>query len=150
MFLSAFESEGLEYVGGGCQVAHPGLTWSISLVVDGTGTRAPYRLVLGASLPQLGDLAPRNAEDCYLFLPLSYMRSDEASPGALRMPDAAFPNWSGTEDDRGRAIDQCVTSVVRYARQVDSLDGLRARYVVGDYDGAFIIAPLRQLLEDAS
>ncbi len=150
MFLSAFESEGLDYVGGGCQVAHPDLTWSMSMVVDGIGTRAPYRLVLGASLPQLGDLSPRNAEDCYLFWPLDYESSDEARPGAPRMPDAVFPDWSGTEDDRATAIAQCVASVVRYARQVDSLDELRARYSVGDYDGAFIIAPLRQLLEEAS
>ena len=66
------------------------------------------------------------------------------------MPDAVFPDWSGTEDERATAIAQCVASVVRYARQVDSLDELRARYSVGDYDGAFIIAPLRLLLEEAS
>ena len=149
MFLSALESEGLDYVGGGCQVAHPGLTWSISLVVDGIGTRAPYRLVLGASLPQLGSLAPRNAEDCALFLPLSYGSGDEARPGAPRMPEAVFPDWPGTEEDRATAIGQCVASVASYTRQVDSVDELRARYSVGDYDGAFLIAPLRQLLEDA-
>jgi hypothetical protein len=149
MFLSAFEAEGMDYVGGGCQVAHPDLTWSMSLVVDGTGTRAPYRLVLGASLPQLGDLAPHNAEDCYLFLPLDYESSEEARPGTPFMPDAVFPDWSGTQDDRARAVLQCVASVVRYARQVDSLDELRARYSDGDYDSAFIIAPLRKLLEEA-
>jgi hypothetical protein len=150
MFLSAFESEGLDYVDGGCQVAHPGLTWSISLVVDGTGRRAPYRLVLGASLPQLGDLAPRNAEDCYLFLPLDYESGDESRPGAPRTPDAVFPDWSGTEDDQATAIGHYVASVVRYARHVDSLDELRARYSLGDYDGAFVVARLRQLLEEAS
>jgi hypothetical protein len=149
MFLSAFESEGLDYVGGGCQVAHADLTWSMSLVVDGTGTRAPYRLILGASLPKLGDLAPRNAEECYLFLPLNHESSDGPRPGVPRMPDAAFPDWAGTEDARARAIDECVASVVRYARQVDSVDGLRARYSAGDYGGAFIIAPLRKLLEEA-
>ena len=150
MFLSALESEGLNYAGGGCQVVHSDLTWSISLVVDGTGTRAPYRLVLGASFPQLGDLAPRKAEDCYLFWPLAHVDSDTAGPGAPRMPNAVFPDWSGAEDDRATAIAQCVASVVRYARQVDSLDELRARYFVGEYDGAFIIAPVRQLLEEAS
>lgn len=150
MFLSAFAFEGLDYVGGGCQVAHPALTWSISLVIDGSGERAPYRLVLGASLPQLGELAPRNAEDCHLFLPLGFEAGDEAGPGAPGMPDAAFPDWEGTEDDRATAIAQCVASVARYARQVVSLNELRARYSVGDYDGAFIIAPLRRLLEQAS
>lgn len=39
---------------------------------------------------------------------------------------------------------------VRYVRQVDSLDELRARYALGDFDGALIIAPLRQLLDEAS
>jgi hypothetical protein len=150
MFLSAFESESLDYAGGGCHVVHPELTWSMSLVVDGTGTRAPYRLVLGASLPQLGDRAPRNAEDCYLFWPLAYEGSDAASPGALRMPAAVFPDWPGTEDGRSTAIGQCVASAVRYARQVDSLDELRARYSVGEYDSAFIVTRLRLLLEDAS
>jgi hypothetical protein len=148
--FSAFGSEGLDYSDGGCQVAHPGLTWSISLVVDGTGTRAPYRLVLGASLPQLGDLAPRHAEECYLVLPLDYDSSEGTGPDVPRMPDAVFPDWSGTEDDRATAIGQCVASVVRYARQVDSLDELRARYSVGDYDGAFMIAPLRSLLDETS
>lgn len=149
MFLSAFESEGLDYAGGGCQVAHPGLTWSISLVIDGTGTRAPYRLVLGASLPQLGDVTPRNAEDCYLVLPIDYDTSEDRA-GVPRMPDAVFPEWSGTEDDQAAIIGRCVASVMHYARQVDSLDELRARYWAGDYDGAFMIAPLRHLLEEAS
>lgn len=150
MFLSALESEGLDYEGSGCRVAHADLTWSISLVVDGSGPRAPYRLVLGASLPQLGDLAPRNAEDCYLVLPLGYESGDGVRPGVPCMPDAVFPDWSGAEDDRARAIVQCVASAVRYAREVDSLDELRARHNVGDYDSAFIVAPMRQLLEEAN
>ena len=150
MFLSAFKAEGLDYRDGGCQVVHPDLTWSVSLVLDGTGMKAPYRLVLGASVSQLGDLAPRNAEDCYLFWPVAYESSDAASPATLRMPDAAFPAWSGTEYERAVAIAQCVASVVAYARQVDSLEELRRRYSVGEYDGAFIIAPLRVLLEAPS
>ena len=64
MSLLAFKSEGLDYTGGGCQVVHGDLTWSISVVPDGFGADAPYRLVIGASVPQLGSLAPRNAEDC--------------------------------------------------------------------------------------
>lgn len=150
LFLAAFESEGLKYTGGGCQVVHSDLTWSISLMVDGTGTRAPYRLGLGVSLAQLGDLAPRNAEDCYLFLPLGYEGGDAIGSSVPRMPDAAFPAWGGTDDDRATAIGQCVGGAVRYVRQVDSLDELRARYALGDFDGALIIAPLRQLLDEAS
>ena len=63
---------------------------------------------------------------------------------------AVFPEWTGTEDDRVTAIAQCVSSVVRYVRQVDSMEELRARYSVGEYKGAFIIASLRLLLEEAS
>jgi hypothetical protein len=66
------------------------------------------------------------------------------------MPDAAFPDWGGTDDDRATAIGQCVAGAVHYVRQVDSLDELRARYSLGDFDGALIIAPLRQLLDEAS
>lgn len=150
MFLSAFESEGLKYADGGCQVVHPDLTWSISLVVDGSGTRAPYRIVLGASLARLGDLAPRDAEDCYLVWPLAYEGGGTDDSGAPHMPDAAFPDWSGADQDRATAIAQCVASVVRYARQVDSLGGLRARYSAGEYEGALIIAPMRRLLDEAS
>jgi hypothetical protein len=150
MFLSAFESERLDYAEGGCQIVHADLTWSLSLIVDGNGTSAPYRLVLGASLAQLGDLAPRKAEDCYLFWPLPFVRSDAVGPDAPRMPDAAFPDWSGSDHDRVTAIAQCVADVVRYARQVDSLDEMRARHSAGDYEGAFIIAPMRRLLEEVS
>lgn len=152
MFLSAFESEGLSYVDGGCQIVHRYLTWSISLVVDGTGTRAPYRLILGASLAQLGDLAPRNAEDCYLVWPLAYEGNDTDTidPGVPRMPDAVFPDWPGADEDRATAISQCVASVVRYARRVDSPAELRAHYSTGEYDGALIIAPMRGLLDEAS
>lgn len=105
MFLSAFESEGLVYADGGCQIVHPDLTWSVSLVVDGTGTQAPYRLVLGASLLQLGDIAPRSAEDCHMFWVLAYA-GDAANPGPLRMPDAVFPEWSGAAEERATAIAQ--------------------------------------------
>lgn len=83
-------------------------------------------------------------------MPLGYEGSDGPGPGAPRMPDAAFPDWSGTANDRATAIAQCVASVAQYVRQIDSLDELRARYSVGGYDGAFIIAPLRRLLEQAS
>jgi hypothetical protein len=148
MFLSAFESEGLEYIHGGAQVAHPELTWSLSLIVDGRGSQAPFRLVLGASLAQLGDLAPGQAEDCYLFLPLGYGDGAEPGAGAPRMPDAAFPDWPGSQAERAAAIGACVAGVVRYARQVDSVRELHARYAAGDYHGAFIIAPLRSLLEE--
>jgi hypothetical protein len=150
MFLSAFQSEGLNYAGGGCQVAHEDVTWSISLIVDGTGTQAPYRLMLGASLARLENGAPRNAEECGMFLPLAYEGSAPAGSAGLHMPDAVFPDWSGSDDDRARAVAECVTSVSRYARQVDSLHELRVRHTAGDYAGAFIIAPLRRLLEDAS
>ena len=66
------------------------------------------------------------------------------------MPDAVFPEWPGTEDDRAGAISRCVADVLRYARQVDSLAELRARYVSGEYDGALIHVKLRRLLEMAS
>ena len=132
IFLSAFASEGLDYEDGGCQVVHPDLTWSLSLVVDGPGPQAPYRLVLGASLPQLSDEAPRTAEDCYLVWFLSFEGVDTAD-GVPRMPDAAFPEWSGTEDERAAAIATCVVTAVRYVQAVDSMDALRARYNVGDY-----------------
>lgn len=82
MFLAAFEFEGLDYADGGCQIVHRDLTWSISLMVDGSGARAPYRLVLGASLSRLGGLAPRSAEDCYLSWPLPYEGSNTTRPDA--------------------------------------------------------------------
>ncbi|MFC7500772.1 hypothetical protein [Nocardioides sp. GCM10030258] len=149
MFLSSFRSIDLAYVGDGCQVAHPTLTWSISLVVDGSGASAPYRLVLGASLLQLGVLAPRNAEDCYMFLPLGYERS-QVNPDLPYMPDPAFPEWPGTDEERAGAIARCVAGTVRYAREVDSVDALRTRYSGGDYDSAFIMPPMRELLADHS
>ncbi|WP_182377583.1 hypothetical protein [Nocardioides sp. WS12] len=151
MFLSAFDAEGLKYANGGCQLVHKDLKWSISIVVDGSGKRAPYRLILGASLPQLGDLAPRNAEDCYLFLPLPYGDGEDETEGAIPfIPDAAFPDWAGENEVRAAAIARCVAQVIRYAQGVDSSDALRARYVAGDYNGAFIIAPMRSLLDVGS
>lgn len=148
MFLAAFESEGLVYTGEGAQIVHPELTWSISLVVNSTGPRASHRLVLGASLPQLGTgPAPRAAEDCYLFLPLSYEIGDEPQSRIPRMPAATFPEWSGTESDRAAAIEACVAGVASYARDVDCIDALRTRYAEGDYDDADIVLPLRVLLE---
>lgn len=148
MFLAAFESGGVVYAGDGAQIVHPELTWSISLVADSTGPRAPYRLVLGASVAQLGTgPAPRAAEDCYLFLPLSYESGDEPQSRVPRMPAAAFPEWSGTESDRATAIDACVAGVASYARDVDCIDALRTRYAEGDYDNADIVLPLRALLE---
>ena len=146
IFLSAFESEGLDYKGDGCQVVHADLTWSLSLVVDGSGPQAPYRLALGASLPQLGDEAPAKAEDCYLVWFLSYEGVDTAD-GVPRMPDAAFPEWSGPEDARAVAIAGCVAAAVRYVQAVDSMDALRARYDLGDYEHALIVAPMRRLLQ---
>jgi hypothetical protein len=146
IFLSAFVSEGLVYEGDGCQVVHADLTWSVSLVVDGTGTHAPYRLVLGASLPQLGDETPRKAEDCYLVWPLSY-DSTCTTDGVPRMPDAASPDWPGTEDARAVAIAECVAAAGRYVREVDSMEALRARYARGHYEDALIIAPMRRVLE---
>lgn len=141
MFLSALKAEGLDYVGGGCQVAHPSLTWSISLVVDGAGSQARYRLVLGGSVPDLGSDAPRDAENCPLALPLAYESSSETTAGASppRLPDAVFPESSGTHDARASAIARCVADVVRYARQVNLLDELRTHYSTGEYQGAFII-----------
>ena len=139
MFLSAFKSEGLDYAGGGCQVVHPDLTWSLSLVVDGTGKHAPYRLVLGASVDAIGDDA--------LVWHLSYERSDTTDVATPAMPDAAFPEWSGPEDERVGEIARCVSHAVRYARQVDSLSTLQGRYEVGDYNGALITASMRSLLE---
>lgn len=146
MFLKAFVSEGLVYEGDGCQVVHAGLTWTVSLVVDGIGTRAPYRLVLGASLPRLGDEAPRRAEDSYLVWPLSY-ESTRTTDGVPRMPDAAFPEWPGTEDVRAIVITECVAAVVRYVRDVDSMEALRARYSRRHYEDALISAPMRRALE---
>ena len=91
MFLSALESEGLDYMGGGCQGAHPSLTWSISLVVDGAGSREPYPVVLGGSVPERWSDAPRDAESCSLVLPLAYGSSSEtragrAMPAGCRLP----------------------------------------------------------------
>ena len=150
VFLSAFNLEGLEYAGGGCQVIHPELTWTVSLVVDGSGKPAPYRVVLGVSLLQLGEPAPRDAEKCALFWPIPYGSADSGTASRLSMPDAAFPDWSGTQDDRASAIAQCVAEVVAYTRHVASLKDLRRRYASGDYDGAFIITPLRELLQARS
>ena len=65
------------------------------------------------------------------------------------LPDAVFPEWSGTDDARASAIGRSVADV-RYARQANSLDELRAHDLLGEYDGAFIIAPLRQALDEAS
>lgn len=145
MFLSAFESEDLDYAGGGCQVVHHDLTWSMTLVVDGAGKLAPYRLVLGCSLPQIVP-APRRAEDCQLVLPLPYEGSTTVG-SVPRMPDAVFPEWSGTDDLRATVIARSVVESVRYARQVTSLEQLRVRHVAGDYDGAFVAAPMRRILE---
>lgn len=150
MFLSAFKSEGLDYVGGDAQIAHPGLTWTLSLIVDGFGAQAPYRLVLGASLAELGSTAPRNAKDCYLFLPLGYGDGTSEGAGAPLMPDAAFPEWQGQDAQRIAEIGACVAGAVKYAQQIDSVHALRARYAAGDFNGAFIIAPLRKLLEAES
>ena len=119
-------------------------------MVDGSGARSLYRLVLGAPLAQLGDRPPpRNAEDCFLFLPLGYGSSDNSRPGAPAMADAVFPDWPGTDDDRATAIGQCVASVVRYAREVDSLAEVRGALLRWRLHEAFIIAPLRQLREEA-
>ena len=146
ILLSAFASEGLDYEGDGCQVVHADLTWSLSLVVDGTGPQAPYRLVLGASLTQLSDEAPRKAENCYLVWFVSYEGVDSAV-GVPWMPDAAFPEWSGTEDARAAAIARCVVAAVRYVRAVDSMDALRSCYGLGHYEHALIVAPMRRLLQ---
>jgi hypothetical protein len=127
---------------------HPELTWTLSLVVDGSGTKAPYRLVLGASLAELGsEKAPRDAEDCYLVLPLRCGDSRSERADAPQMPDAAFPDWRGQDGERIAAIGTCVRSVVVYTRQIDSVGALRTRYAAGDFDGAVVIAPLRKLLE---
>ena len=145
IFLSAFASEGLDYEGDGCQVVHADLTWSLSLVVDGPGPQAPYRLVLGASLTQLSDEAPRKAEDCYLVWFLCYGGVDSAVE-IPRMPDAAFPEWSGTEDARAAAIAGCVIAAVRYVRAVDSMEALRTCYALGHYEHALIVAVMRRFL----
>lgn len=150
IFLSAFKAEALEYVGGGAQIAHPELTWTLSLIVDGFGAQAPYRLVLGASLAELGNTAPRNAEDCYLFLPLGYGEVLSEGAGAPQMPDAAFPEWQGQDAQRIAEIGACVARAVKYAEQIRSVHELRTRYAAGDFNGAFIIAPLRKLLEAES
>jgi hypothetical protein len=148
LFLSAFRSHDLDYVDGGAQIEHHELTWTCSLIVDGRGATAPYRLVIGASVAQLAPEAPRAAEDCYLFLPLAYERT-RIEGGPPSMPDAAFPDWPGSDVDRADIIDALVGQVVTYAGQVDSLSGLRERYGYGDFAGAFIIAPMRSLLSGA-
>lgn len=148
MFLDAFESNGMVYAGGGAQIVHPELTWSISLVADSTGPRPSYGLVLGASVAQLGTgSAPRDAEDCYLVLPLTYESGNEPQSRIPRLPAAAFPEWSGPGSDQAAAIDACVAGVASYARDVDCFEALRTRYAEGDYDDADIVLPLRVLLE---
>ena len=149
MFVSALESEGLDYADGGCQVAHADLTWSLSLVVDGAGALAPYRIVLGASSSQLGMEAPRNAEDCYLVLPLPYAGGN-AVHGVPRMVDAVFPEWPGTDAARAAAIAGVVGTAVRYVRQIDTLHELRGRHVLGHFDSALIVAPMHRLLIESS
>lgn len=146
LFVAAFKAHGLTYAEGGWQVAHDDVTWSVSLHADGSGASAPYRLVLGASVRELGALAPRDASDCYLYLPLYYETEGARSP-ALTMPDAVFPEWRGSDDERGEAIAACVDAVVAYIGSVDSVDRLRERYAAGDYDNAGIILPMRAFLE---
>jgi len=147
VFVTAFRAHGIDYTDGGWQVSHPEMTWTVSLVIDGFGRHAPYRLVLGASVHELGPAVPTSAEDCYLSLPLYWSRGDARPPG-LVMPEAMFPDWRGTDDARREAINSCVNALVEYTGQVDSLEHLRKRYEAGDYyDGAFIILPMRALLE---
>lgn len=147
LFVKGFKAHGLHYAEGGWQVEHDDVTWSVSLHADGSGVAAPYRLVLGASVRELAPLAPRDAWDCYLFLPLYYSESEGTRSSALTMPDAAFPEWPGTDEERAEVIAGCVDGVMGYISSVDSVDRLRERYTAGDYDNAGIILPMRSLLE---
>jgi hypothetical protein len=61
----------------------------------------------------------RRAEDCYLYLPFGF----------------------------ADAVNACVKHAVTYMNQVNSVAAFRARFAAGDFDGAFIIAPVRRLLE---
>ncbi len=145
-FATAFRTHGIDHADGGWLVSHPELTWTVSLVVDGSGRNAPHRLVLGASLHELGREVPTSAENCYLSLPLYWSGGDVRPPG-LVTSEAMFPEWRGTDDERRQAVKSCVDALVEYTRQVSTLEHLRKRYEAGDYDGAFIILPMRALLE---
>ena len=124
------------------------MAWTLSLVVDGVGADVPYRLLLGASFNAFGGEhePPRRADDCYLFLPLGF--AETSPPGGLPvMPSASFPAWKGEEAVRADAINACVRQAVEYMSRVNSVAALRARWRTGEFDSAFVIAPVRQLLE---
>lgn len=81
-----------------------------------------------------------------MYLPVAYEGANGGTH-SLSMPDASFPEWVGTDEERAEAIARCVARAVDYARQVGSFEELRGRYAAGEYGGAFIIAPLRRMLE---